>query len=113
MPAEINYIVVGLTSILFLIILDVISAVAVHLHKGDFDYRKLLDFLKTNIVPYVLIWGALAGIPYLLEYVEISSDVLVYFEGGVGVVWMLIVGKLITSIYKNFSELGIDLSKKK
>jgi hypothetical protein len=109
MTPEVNYLVVGITSILFLIIIDLIAAVALALKNKTFDWAYLLDFLKCNIAPYILIWGALGAIPILLKYVELSNDVLVPLEGGVGVVWLLIVGRLIQSIWNNFKELGIEI----
>jgi len=112
MTIEVNYLVVGITSILFLIIVDLISAVALHIQKKTFDWKKLMNFLRANVVPYVLIWGTLGAIPILLKYVEISSDVLIYFEGAVGIVWLLIIGKIIKSIFDNFKELGIELKNK-
>jgi len=107
MTSEVNYLVIGITSILFLIILDLISAVALALKNKTFAWGQLLDFLRCNIVPYILIWGSLGSIPILLKYVTISNDVIAPLEGGVGIVWLLIVGRLFKSIWDNFKELGI------
>ncbi len=106
-----DYILTGLATILFLILLDLVASVALHLKKGDFKYKKLLGFLKTNVAPYLLIWGSLAAIPYIIRYVEIDSDVLVYFEGGVAVIWLIIVGNLVAEIFKKFKELNINIKQ--
>jgi hypothetical protein len=109
MSPELSYLVVGITSILFLIIIDLIAAVALAIKNKTFDWSRLLDFLRCNIAPYVLIWGALGSIPIILQYVELSNDVIMPLQGGVGVVWLLIVGRLIQSIWDNFKELGIEI----
>lgn len=111
MIPEVKYLVVGITSILFLIIIDLISAVALALKNKTYDWKLLLDFLKSSIAPYILIWGSLGAVPILLKYVELSSDVIVPLEGGVALVWLLIIGRLIKSIFDNFKELGIELKK--
>ncbi len=108
---EIKYLVVGITSILFLIIIDLISAVALYIKNKTFDWKKLMLFLRESVVPYVLIWGTLGAIPILLKYIELSNDVLIPFEGAVGFVWLLIIGKIIKSIFDNFKELGIEFKK--
>jgi hypothetical protein len=109
MTPEVNYLVIGITSILFLIIIDLIAAVALAIKNKTFEWEYLMEFLRCNVAPYVLIWGALGSVPILLKYVEISNDVLAPFEGAVGFVWLLIIGKLIKSIWDNFKELGIEI----
>jgi len=111
METAINYLVVGITSIVFLIILDLISAVAVHIKTKTFDWKKVAEFLRTNVVPYVLIWGTLGAVPVLLSYVEVSGDVILPLEGAVGFVWLIIIGKLFKSIWDNFKTLGIEFKK--
>ena len=111
MIPEVKYLIIGITSILFLIIIDFISAVALALKNKTFDWKKLLEFLRSNIAPYILIWGTLGAIPILLKYVELLNDVVIVFEGGVGIVWLLIIGKLINSIFNNLKELGIELKR--
>jgi hypothetical protein len=111
MIPEVKYLVVGITSILFLIIIDLISAVALALKNKTYDWKLLLDFLKSSIAPYILIWGTLGAVPILLKYVELSNDVVVPLEGGIALVWLLIVGRLIKSIFDNFKTLGIEIKK--
>ena len=113
MTPELNYLVIGITSILFLIILDLISAVALTLKNKTFEWKQLLDFLRCNIVPYILIWGSLGAVPILLKYVEVSNDVIAPLTGGVGIVWLLIVGRLFKSIFDNFKALGIEIKNGK
>lgn len=111
MIPEVKYLIIGITSILFLIIIDFISAVALALKNKTFDWKKLLEFLRSSIAPYILIWGTMGAIPILLKYIELSNDVVTIFEGGVGIVWVLIISKLVKSIFDNLKELGIELKK--
>jgi len=110
---EIKVVVIGILSILFLVLINLISAVALNLYKGTFDWKKFLDFLKKGIASYTLIWTVLATIPILLKYIELDSTVVGLFNGVISIVWALIVYKLGQSIFANFKELGINVEKNK
>jgi hypothetical protein len=53
-------------------LLDLVLCVAIRLKYGGFDWKKFLDFMKSGLLPYILIWTFLAGlnigIPYLIGY---------------------------------------------
>lgn len=108
---EIKVVVIGILSILFLVLIDLVSAVALNLYKGTFDWKKFLDFLKKGVASYTLIWAVLAAIPILLKYIELNTVVVGLFNGAVGIVWALIIYKLAQSIFANFKELGINVEK--
>ena len=112
MDPLVQAIVIGLTSILFLILLDFVVAVGVYLYNGSFDSSKLLQFLKTKVAPYLLIWAALGAIPILLNYVKIDAGVISAFDGMIGIIWALIVGRLIADIYEKFRILGIEIKER-
>jgi len=91
---------IDLRVIASLIVLDVVCAVAMAIRTGIFDWQELVDFLQTNVLPYLLIYGALA--------------LMVHLVGG----WLepvryalaaLIVAKLIASIRASFKVLEIDV----
>jgi hypothetical protein len=109
--SELNYLITGIVSILFLVIINLALAIAMHVKNGTFDYRKLFIFLKSHVVPYVILWGIFGSVPILAKYVGIDSGVLSYFDGVIALIWVMIIGKLITNIYDNFKEFGIALNK--
>ncbi len=41
-----------------LIVVDIITGIALALRKGEFDIRRMSDFLVTNVLPYILVYGA-------------------------------------------------------
>ena len=109
MFGEFNYLVVGSVSIALMILVDLVLAVAVHAHKGDFEYKKLFDFIKTNVLPYMLVWGFFAALPFGLQYIEIDPAVLAFFNGLDKTVFGLIILKLFGSVSANTKELNIEL----
>jgi hypothetical protein len=102
-----NVIVVSLLAILALVVLDVLSKIAVSIAKGKFEWGKVLCFLRTNVVPYVIAYGGVQGLLYAAGYLGFPEAVVAPFVGITGLVYLLIVGRLIASILGNFKELGI------
>ena len=93
-----------LKTLLGLIVADVLFGVASALRRGVFDWGKLANFYKTDVLPYIL--------GYLALYVSVGfiippdSGVGEPFnQGAVTLAWLVLVGSLIKSIVSNFGEL--------
>jgi hypothetical protein len=108
---SVNVLLGSIALILALIILDLVTKVAVSVYNGVFDWSKLLLFLRTNVFPYVIVFGGVEGFLFLTKYVEYTG----FFDGVITaitalapVVYAMIVGKLIVSIFQNLKEIGIE-----
>jgi hypothetical protein len=118
MPGEIEYVVWGSVVLLFLILLDLVSRVAVAIKNGEFDWGKVLDFLKKNVAPYYLVWFAVAIMPYVLGLISGGVGFDVSLEGIIslnvisGAFWAFIVTKMVKSIFDNFKELNVEVEQK-
>ena len=97
----------ALLAILALVLLDLVTRVAVSATRGVFEWGKVLDFLRTNVVPYVLAWGAIEALMYAAHYVAFPPEVLTPFTGLAAIVYALILAKLIGSILGNLKDLGV------
>lgn len=102
-----NVLVGALLGILALILLDLVTKVAVSIARGVFEWGKVLDFLRTNVVPYVLAWGGIEGLMYAADYVAFPPEVLTPFAGLAAIIYALILAKLIGSVLGNMRELGV------
>jgi len=96
-------------TILGLIILEVFLAVANAIKKGEFAWRRLGDFYRTMVVPYILgfLGFFLAGKFIKMALVE-PYDVIVG-EGAIYLAWITLVFNLVADIYAKAKELGIPL----
>ena len=109
--------IIGFIIILLLMLIDFILAVAIRLKTGQFDWKKFLDFMKSGLLPYILIWFVLAainiGIPYLVEILgyDIGIETIIPLTSITGAVWLAITTKAVASIYEKFKEIGIELKK--
>lgn len=95
-----------LKTLIGLIVLDLVLGVAAALRTGTFEFGKLGNFYKTNVIPYVL--------GYLAFYVVVSYVIPVEALGDLGepineaavtLAWATLVGSLVSSIAKNFTAL--------
>jgi hypothetical protein len=102
-----NVLVGSLLAIVALVILDVLVTAAVAVSRKTFDWSRLLDFLRTNVIPYVICWGAIEALFYLADRVAFPPDVLTPFVGMGALIYALIIGRLIASILGTFKDLGI------
>ncbi|MHB1344937.1 MAG: hypothetical protein ACYCX3_11360 [Thermoleophilia bacterium] len=75
--------------------------------RGVFEWGRVLDFLRTNVVPHFLAWGGIEGLMYAARYVALPREVLTPFAGLAAVVYALILAKLVGSILGNLRELGV------
>jgi len=107
--------IIGLIIILFLVIFNFILAVSIALKYGKFDWKKFLEFMKSGLLPYTLIWLFLAvvsvGIPYLIKWLgyDIGLGVIIPIDSIIGIVWAAIISRAVADIYKNFKELGLEI----
>ena len=109
--------IVGFIVILILMLLDLILCIAMRLKYGGFDWKKFLDFMKSGLLPYILIWAFLAGlnigIPYLIGYLgyDIGLEMIIPLTTITGIVWLALVAKSVASIYAKFKDLEIEIKK--
>ena len=95
-----------LYTILGLIAVDFVMGVAAAIRKGEFDWARLGEFYRTNVMPY--------GLGYFCLYI-----VFAYVPGlegmlGEGLQWTafgVLTGNLLGSITSNLSELGVALKR--
>lgn len=104
---EIDYLLAGISGVLLLIILDVITGVASAIHNKKFDLKKLANFLYRDILPYVIVWGAFGSIPITLLHWKFPDAVVNAFAGYVGIAYIFILATLSKSIYENIKEIGM------
>ncbi len=97
----------ALLAILALVLMDLVTRVAVSVARGVFEWGKVLDFLRTNVVPYVLAWGAIESLMYAADYVAFPPEVLTPFAGLAAIIYALILARLVGSILGNLRELGV------
>ena len=107
-----NVLFLQFVCIFALILIDVIVTVAGAIFTGRYDWNKLLLFLKTNVVPYLLIWGVLAGAGWVTRYFAITDATLTGLVVFVDIVYGLIVLRLAVSILTTFKDLGINAPTK-
>lgn len=100
-----------LLGIVALVVLDVLTRVAVSLYRREFEWGKLLVFLQTNVLPYVICYGGFVGLVYLSQVYELPEAVTTPFAGVAGVIYLFIVGRLVGSILGNLREIGLPLEE--
>jgi len=109
--------IIGLLVILILMLLDFVLAISIRLKTGKFDWKLFLNFMKSGLLPYILIWGVLAGInigiPYLNGWLGygIGLETIIPLTSITGLVWLALVAKSVASIYAKFKEIGIEVTK--
>ncbi len=96
-------------TVLGLVAAEVLVGIGGAIHKGEFQWRKLLQFYRTNVVPYVFIYcgiyiGVQLAAPSLLgEYADLMSKVTL------DTVFGIIVYNLVMSIAATLESVGITL----
>ena len=110
-------IIVMFIILISLVLIDFVLAVALHLKVGSFDWNKFLNYLKSGLTPYILIWTVLSllsiGLTYLggwLGY-EIGLEAIIPLTSIIGIVALTITAKAVKSIYDKFKEMGIEINK--
>jgi len=109
--------IIGFIVILILMLIDFILAVAIKLKTGQFDWKKFLDFMKSGLLPYILIWSVVAainiGVPYLVQILgyDIGLETIIPLTSITGSVWLALIAKALASIGDKFKGIGIELKK--
>lgn len=95
-----------LLTLLGLILLQVILAVALAIREKTFDWKKLADFYQTKVIPYVIGWLAFVFVVRL-----ISTDLLgpeyngIVGDGVTWLSWLAVVSSLGARIVETAKEL--------
>jgi hypothetical protein len=100
-------------TVIGLVVADLFLGVAVALMLGEYEWKKLLQFYRTNLVPYIIAYaGIYIGVqlvaPELLgEYGDIVS------QRTLEAIWAIITYNLVMSIAATLEKLGIITSLKR
>ena len=106
---EFNYLLIGISGILLLIALDIITGIASAIKNKCFQWEQIADFLTYDIFPYVLVWGSFSLIPVALLYWKFPYEEVIYpIIGFSAVAYTFIIATLMKSIWNNIAELGIE-----
>lgn len=95
-----------LLTLLGLILLQVILAVALAIRERAFDWKKLADFYQTKVIPYVIGWLAFVFVVRL-----ISTDLLgpeyngIVGDGVTWLSWLAVISSLGARIVETAKEL--------
>ena len=93
-------------TLLGLIVLDVLLGVAAALRAGRFDFGRLAEFYRSNVLPYLL--GYLAfyvAVGFVIPAASLGELGEPVNEATVTVAWTALVGSLLKSILGNFTLL--------
>ena len=95
-------------TILGLILLDVILAVAAAIKAKVFEWRRLAEFYRTMVVPYILGYLAfwLAGEFFLVgEWLGDWGDLLLG-QTAQWLPWLALIGNLVADVHNRMKALG-------
>ena len=107
--------IIGFIVIAILMLLDLILCISVKLKTGQFDWKKFLDFMKTGLLPLILIWFVLAciniGVPYLILKLgyDLGLETIIPLTSITGIVWVALIAKAVQSIFLKFKDIGIEI----
>lgn len=102
-----NILFIQFVVLLALVLIDVVVAVAKAIACKLFEWGKLLDFMREGVVPYVLVWGVLAGIGALANYLAIADETLTTVTVLVDAVYALVLLRLVNDIRSKLKDLGV------
>jgi len=109
-----------IVSFIVFAILNIINAVlayAVRLYSGEFDWNKMLEFLKRRVAVYILIWFVFSGINILIIWLTetfgyvINLGALGTMTGIISILSALIVTLLVQKIIEKFKQLGVAIKE--
>mgnify|MGYP001094845718 CR=1 FL=1 len=106
---ELNYLLLGISSILLAIFVDLILGIAEAIKKGIFEWMAVVTFLQTNILPYVIVWGLFSAIPVAMIYWKFSKAITAPLTAFSTVAFAFIAGELLTSIWKHVKAIGFPI----
>ena len=94
------------STILGLILLDVALAVAVAVQQGEFDPRRLAQFFRTMVLPYLIGYLGVYGAAYLLDERYLGPFAEALGAGFAWVAWLALVANLAADVLDHARELG-------
>lgn len=109
LPQAVSYLLLGISGVVLLVIMDFILGVAEAIKKKEFNWKYLLDFLHTNVFPYVIVWGTFGSIPVLMMYWEFPEIVTKPLSAFVTVAYAFIVAEIVSSIWRHVKEIGFPV----
>ena len=108
---ELNYLLIGISSILLAIFVDLVLGVAEAIKNKVFDWIEVVSFLQTNILPYVIVWGLFSSIPVAMIYWKFSEMITIPLTAFSTVAFSFIIGELLTSIWGHVKAIGFPIEK--
>lgn len=94
------------STILGLILLDVTLAVAVAVRRGEFEPRRLADFFRTMVVPYLIGYLGVYGTAHFLDERYLGPFAEALGSGFVWAAWLALVANLAADVLGHARELG-------
>lgn len=98
-------------TVIGLVVAEILVGIGGALRRGDYQWRKLLQFYRTNVVPYIVIYaGIYVGVqlvaPSLMgDYAGVIS------KATLALVWAVIVYNLVMSVVATLESMGITLKR--
>lgn len=106
---ELHYLLIGLSTILLGIFMDLVLGIVEALKAKKFHWGVICNFLMTNILPYVIVWGLFSSIPVALIYWKFADVFIKPLIAFSTVSFSFIVGELLTSIWGHVKRIGIPV----
>lgn len=88
-------------TIVVLIVLDLVVAVAAAIKVGVFAWRRLAEFMRTMVLPYLLVYAAFAMVVWSLGAAEWEAAKLAVFA--------FLMASLLASVGNHLKELGLEI----
>ena len=111
LPAELHYLLLGISTILLGIFVDLVLGIAEAIKKKDFSWMIVVSFLETNILPYVIVWGLFSSIPVAMIYWRFSKLLTVPLATFSTVAFAFIIGELADSIWAHVKAIGFEVKE--
>jgi len=103
-----NTLFLQFVAIVGLVLIDLAAAVGKALQSGTFEWGRLLEFLRSSVAAYTVIWGVLAGVAVMASVLGVVDGTLTTIVAFVNVVYALIVARIGASILSKFRDMGIS-----
>lgn len=97
------------STILGLILLDVALAVAVAVRRGEFEARRLADFFRTMVVPYLIGYMGVYGAAYFLDERYLGPFAEALGDGFAWAAWLALVANLAADVLQHARALGYEV----
>jgi len=113
MEALLTSIIVGLITFSILVLLNALLAYAVKLYSNEFEWSKMLEFLKRRVAVYVMVWLGFSLVNILIFWLvgkmgyEINLGALGSMVGIINFISALIVALLVAKIIGKLKKIGI------